>query len=542
MRISAAGRRSMPLFVALGAALLGLVSMCPGRASAEDKPSDSSQPPLVVAADSPRAALVRYLELARAGQFAEAAKYLQVPASRQREATALAERLKVVLDRNIWFEMDRISPQSKGNLNDGLSPDAEDVASIAGPGGVVDPVRLVRIKANEGGHWVFSAATVERIDLWYSRLGDRWIRDHLPAALLRPGPRELLWWQWMALPALLALAWVLGKILGWITRRALDSVFKRTRTEWDDVLLQKMAGPLTLVWGLAAVFVLLPWLSLYEPAEMFIHRIMRAAFYLSFFWAMVRAVDVAAQFLATSSWGTTHQALGAFIPLGVRIVKVVVVAMAAIAILSELGYPVASLIAGLGIGGLALALAAQKTVENLFGSVSLGVDQPIRVGDFVKVEDFVGTVESIGLRSTRIRTLDRTVVSYPNGKLADMRLETFAPRERIRLTATVGVVYGTSEAQMRTIVTGFEGALKAHPKVWQDAIRVVFIGFGDSSLNIECLCWFETADFGEFCYLRQDVMLQLMKIVEDAGSSFAFPTRTLHLVNDSDPELPAPQV
>jgi MscS family membrane protein len=146
------------------------------------------------------------------------------------------------------------------------------------------------------------------------------------------------------------------------------------------------------------------------------------------------------------------------------------------------------------------------------------------------VEDFVGTVEAIGLRSTRIRTLDRTLISIPNGRLADMRLESFAARDRFRLACTVGLVYETSVSQLRQVLTDLEETLRAHPKIWPEAVVVRFAAFADSSLNIDIMAWFEVADWDEFMQVRQDILLQFMEVVERAGSSFAFPTRTVHLV------------
>jgi MscS family membrane protein len=212
--------------------------------------------------------------------------------------------------------------------------------------------------------------------------------------------------------------------------------------------------------------------------------------------------------------------------------KVLVLAMASVAVLSELGFSVASLVTGLGIGGLAVALAAQKTVENLFGAVSLGLDQPIREGDFVRVEDVTGTVEKVGLRSTRIRTLDRTLVSIPNGKLAEMRLESFSARDRLRLSCDVSLVYGTTAAQMRRVLAGLERVLRGHPRIWPEAVVVRLGRFGPSSLDIEVMAWFQTADWAEFQLIRQEVLLQFMEVVDGAGTSFAFPTRTVHLVPD----------
>ena len=147
-----------------------------------------------------------------------------------------------------------------------------------------------------------------------------------------------------------------------------------------------------------------------------------------------------------------------------NLAKVFVAIGGLVATLAAFGYPVATVLAGLGIGGLALAFGAQKTIENLFGSISLAADQPFRVGDFVKVEDFTGNVERIGMRSTQIRTPDRTLVSIPNGQLADMRIEDFASRDRIRFAATVGLVYGTTEPQVRRVVAGHRGDCSARTR------------------------------------------------------------------------------
>jgi MscS family membrane protein len=166
------------------------------------------------------------------------------------------------------------------------------------------------------------------------------------------------------------------------------------------------------------------------------------------------------------------------------------------------------------------------------------VDQPFREGDFVRVEDFVGTVEAIGLRSTRIRTLDRTLIALPNGRLADMRIESFSARDRLRLACTVGLVYGTTMAQMREVLAGLEGVLRAHPKIWPEAVVVRFKELGDYALNIEVMAWFLTADWGEFQLIRQELLLGFMEVVERARTSFAFPTRTIHMITEPDGEPP----
>jgi MscS family membrane protein len=225
--------------------------------------------------------------------------------------------------------------------------------------------------------------------------------------------------------------------------------------------------------------------------------------------------------------------------VGRNLGKAFVAVAGVVSTLAAFGYPVATVLAGLGLGGVALAFGAQKTIENLFGSVSLAADEPFRVGDTVRIEDFVGTVERIGMRSTQVRTLDRTLISIPNGKLAEMRIEDFASRDRIRLACTLGLVYGTSEEQMRRILAGLEAVLRRHPRTWPDTVVVKFLGFGASSLDIEVMAWCQTSDFDQFRDFRQEILLGFLRVVEEAGSSFAFPTRTVHLADERKPEVPS---
>ncbi|MFN2398176.1 MAG: mechanosensitive ion channel family protein [Gemmatimonadaceae bacterium] len=288
-----------------------------------------------------------------------------------------------------------------------------------------------------------SRATVARIPSWYETLPGRWLVEYLPDRLLSSGPLEVLWWQWAALPAFVTLAVLLGALVSSAIRAAIGRLVRRTSSEMDDLALQRLGAPLTLACAVAVAGLLLPTLDLYPPATLGTRRLLRTCFLIAFFWGVLRFIDVARELGARTRWARASASSRTLLPLGARIAKITVVAIACVAILSLLGYPVASLIAGLGIGGLALALAAQKTVENLFGAFSIGVDQPFREGDFVRVDDFVGTVEAIGLRSTRFRTLDRTIVTLPNGRLADMRLESFAARDRMRLATVIGLVYST---------------------------------------------------------------------------------------------------
>lgn len=189
------------------------------------------------------------------------------------------------------------------------------------------------------------------------------------------------------------------------------------------------------------------------------------------------------------------------------------------------------MLAGLGIGGLVIALAAQKTLENLFGAFAIGADQPFREGDYVSIDEMEGTVETIGLRSTRFRTLDRTLITVPNGKLAEMKIESFAERDRMRMQSIVSVVYSTTPEQLLAVIEGCQRVLNDHPKIWDEAQIVRLSELASSSLDIEVMAWFRTTDWLELRLCRHEVLIGFIRAVHDAGTSFAFPTRTVHVNN-----------
>jgi MscS family membrane protein len=488
--------------------------------------------------DSPRSAVAEFLSLARSGQYGQAARFLDVPTALEGRGPELARKLKLVLDANLWIDFDKVSSLPGGHADDGLPPDLEEIGSITGSTGKPEPVRLAKKTRGEGAIWVFSRSTVARIPAWYGGLRNNALLEHIPASLLRPGPLELLWWQWIVVLALLYPTWLGGRFLGWGSRKVLLRLAVRTKTVWDEALLRRMRGPFTLAWTLVLLRAGLPFLGLYAPAEAFALQVIKAGAILAFFWAALRAVTVAGDVLAEAPWATANAGARSFLQFSVTFGRVFVVSLGALAALAALGIPVNSVLAGLGIGGIAIAFAAQKTVENFFGAVSIGVDQPLRVGDYVKAGGVEGTVERIGLRSTRIRTLDRTVVTIPNGKLADMQIETFAERDRIRLNAVFALQYGTTADQLREVLAGIEALLRAHPKIWPEIVVVRFLAFADSSLSLEVMAWFQTTDFGEFREIRQEILLGVMEVVERAGTSFAFPTRTVHLVGPDGVDVP----
>jgi MscS family membrane protein len=419
-----------------------------------------------------------------------------------------------------------------GTPGDGLPGSVDEIARLPIDRLLTAPVRLVR-RGGADGRWLFSKLTVERIDDFYGHLPNRLLLDLMPEPLLRMGPKSMLFGQWVALPGYLFIIALAGLALARLSRKLVQPLVRRTSGSWDDALLERISSPLAIAFAVGFGYLLLPLLGLYVPAQTLATRTLRAVFIANFFWGLARSVDVTEQLLARAQWGHSSASTRATLVFASRFGKMVVAAFALIALFSELGYPVTTLLAGLGVGGIAVALSAQKSLENLIGAFAIAVDQPFREGDFVRVDNMLGTVEMIGMRSTRIRTLDRTLVSIPNGKLSEMRIETFAARDRVRMSFTFGLTYNTTESQLRAVITEFDELLAQSPKIWPDGRSVRFKELGESALLIEAGCMFNTADFDEFTKLRQDVLLGLMKIVEQNDATFAMPTRTVMLDSKS---------
>jgi MscS family membrane protein len=346
---------------------------------------------------------------------------------------------------------------------------------------------------------------------------------------------------WTITFAAVVCAFIVGRLIVRLARPMLAALADRTTSEWDDRLVELMASPLGLVLALQALRVASPWLPLDARVLRTLTEAIAIVTTLAVLWTAFRGIDLARAVLEQRSWAIDRPSSRSLLSIGARFAKVSVLAISVIVALAQLGVSVASLVAGLGIGGLAVALAAQKTLENLFGTLSIGVDQPMREGDVVKLYDFVGTVEQIGLRSTRIRTLDRTIITIPNGDLANQRIESFAVRDRLRFAATIGLVYGTTSQQLRGILADLEAILRRHPKIWPDAVAVCLKALATSSLELEIMAWFRTTDGVEFQVIRQDLLLEIMAAVERHGSALAFPTSTVHLARPVvPPDRPAP--
>jgi MscS family membrane protein len=257
-----------------------------------------------------------------------------------------------------------------------------------------------------------------------------------------------------------------------------------------------------------------------------------AIVYLAGAWLALRVASVVAEAIISSPRIAPQSIDAHLIRVSARLVGAVAGA-ALIAIGADrVGVPVYGIVAGLGVGGLAIALAARPTIENLIGGMNLFADRPVRVGDVCKYGDTIGTVEAIGIRSARIRGVDRTLTTIPNGMLATMPIVNLTQRDQFLIQTVIGLRYETTPEQLRYVLVKLRELLLGHPRVNADPARARFIGLGASSLDIEVFAYVMTKDWGEFLGIREDILLRVMEIVGQSGSALALPSQTLYLGRD----------
>lgn len=472
----------------------------------------------------------RFLELAERGDYGSASQYLGLDRRNAARGAEIARRLYDVIRRRVIIDLDSISPSSDGDVTDGEPPLQDRVGLMHGANGAeTHPIVLRRVTQNGERRWLLESQSVAALDSAYSTLTKSWAEGRLPPPLLEPGPLGLPRWKWAGIVLAVPVVWLLTLALAVGLRRVALAITRRTPAAWDDELVVRLRGPVRLFLASILVVPVLVLLELDANTTAMAWRVLRGITIVAVFWMLLRLIGVTQDHLARKAWASDHTNAQTIVPLIGRSLRVALGLLALLVAFSQLGYPVGTLLAGLGIGGIVVALAAQKTVENLFGSVTLAADRVFRVGDWVRFEDVQGTVERIGLRSTHLRTLDRTLVKVPNGRLADLRIESFGERDRIRFFITLRLVYSTTAAQLRMVLHDTETLFRSHARIWPDGIAVRLVGLGQYSLDVNVNAWFATTDWGEFELIRQDVLLAIMDIVERAGTRLAMPMQVLRI-------------
>ena len=423
--------------------------------------------------------------------------------------------------------------------------------------------RVELVKQTEGkrkGEWLFSAVTVRQIDALYEAWeskpvvpelrGQRlsfwslpalYVREYVIPQSLKPRWGGLQYWQWLGL----ALALLLGVLLRRIASAVMPPIVRRALSTRDAAIL-----PVTVRKGLRPTFtfvMLATWWIGLQVLDLGTTVTARASWTLRILLtigavhAAYRMIDLLAAHAAARAAKTSSRLDDVLVPLLQKTLKVVVVVIGAIIVAKAFGFQVGPLLAGLGVGGLAFGLAAQDTLKNFFGSVNVVLDRPFQVGDWVRIGQTEGTVEAVGLRSSRIRTFYNSQITVPNSDLMTAAIDNMGRRRFRRISTKLGVLYSTTPEQLEAFCEGIREFIRTHPYTRKDYFHVYVNEFGASAINILLYCFHECPDWGTELRERQRLLLDIMRLAQKLGVEFAFPTQTVHLHHESTPGSAPPE-
>jgi len=336
-------------------------------------------------------------------------------------------------------------------------------------------------------------------------------------------------WQFLLAFVFVLLGLVLKRVSDFVFEKKIIPLAGKTRFEFDALVAtaaSKPVGYLLLIWGLYTGVSILPL------PERPVDSVAKIVVDVTIVWFLFRAVDVGVHYLSRLAARTESRLDDQLVPMVKKALKVTIGAIGFVWIVQHLGYSVTSLIAGLGIGGLAVALALQDTLANFFGAVFLFLDRPFAVGDWIKLGDVEGVVEEIGFRSTRVRTWPATLVTVPNKTVADATVDNWSRMPKRRVMQTVGVTYETTAEQMEEAVKAIRQIVENDDGVDKEFIVIRFTDFGDSSLNILVYYFTKSTALADHLATKERINLAIMRTLADMGLSIAFPTRTIYFEGD----------
>ncbi len=483
--------------------------------------------------ETPQGCFFGFLRTTDKGSYANAAEYLQIPPSLRSQREQIAAQFQEVLDqRFVSTSLERISGSPRGAIEDGLPPNVERVGEILGPDGSFDVLLIRHEAAGEPPVWLISWETIREARQVYGQLGAPVVARQLPDFLVRTRIGPLRLWQIAAflllLPVLYGLSWLLVRGSFALVRRARREPETGPTGEWAA----SARSPATLLIALLLHRIAVFWLGIPVMYRVYYNRFLYVLLLLILLWMLLRIVNVVDRHLLRRVMPAGRTTGGPSLSLVRRALRGVAFVLVVLLALPVFGVNVTATLAGLGIGGLVLAFAAQKSLENVFGGFAILADRPLSVGDTCRIGGQLGEVEDITLWATRLRTNERTVVSIPNGAVMTGQIENLTRRDKFWFHPTVGLAYETTAAQMSAVLAQLRALLAADPRVETQGSRVRFARLGDSSLDIDVFAYVRVDTYTEFLAVQEDLLLQVLQIVEASGTSVAFPSHTVYLRAD----------
>lgn len=441
----------------------------------------------------------------------------------------LVKKLLIVAKRAMAVDFEELSDDPKGHPDDGLPSYRDRITTMKTKDGPVD-ILMQRVPRGDGVYvWKISNATVSIIPALDAEFGYGLIGNKLSEIF----PHYIIFgfevWQLFMMLGLLVIGYVIAYVLAFVIVKVMHvfGYFKMER-------IQKfIVGPLRF---LIMVLFFRVTFDLIAPS-LVARAIFEAKTFLiiALLWVMVGVIDlIIHRFADRMKRNGQHDAVVLLKPAATSI-KLIIILIAVVSWMDNLGYQVTTILAGLGVGGVAVALAAQKSLENLLGSITIYASQPVRVGDFCKFGDTLGTVEEIGLRATQLRTLGRTVVHVPNALFSSKEIENLTQRDKILYRTRLRLSYNDTPEQVRQVLMNIRELIDQHEYIDEENSRVRFLEFGEYAQELELYVYIKTMDFAEYLEQVEDVNLRISDVIESAGAHLTVPVKDINLNQPIEP-------
>ncbi len=496
--------------------------------SAAPEPTQSTD---TLARNTPRGTVLAFLAAARKGDYTLAAEYLNTKL-RGRDAAKLAEELAFVLDHRLPAKLNEISMEPDGTQSNITAPNEEFIGTIPSLNGNVD-VLLERVDRGKLGKiWLFSNQTLAAVPDLYDEINAISIENILPESLVV----KVLGFHVYGLLAFglgLPLAYILISLLNRLLSSIAGRILRRVKRDPDRRNPNLAPAAVRLLLIAALLYWTLSKVSLPLLSRQFWSSIAVLLTIVGSVWLFTLISAAFEKYAQKHLARKKLDAAASLVSPARRVANLIALFVGVFWLLSSLGVNPTTTLAGLGVGGIAIALAAQKTLENMIGGASLIADQALRIGDYFRVGTIEGTVEQIGLRSTKVRTLDRSIVTVPNGQMATMTLENLRPRDRFWFHHYFGLPYESTSHEISSVLEEIRNTLREEPRIPRDTIRVRLLGFGQSGFQVEIFAYVLARNWPDFLHAQEDLLLDVINAVQDKGAQIARPSQTVYFATAS---------
>lgn len=516
--------------VLLVALSLSLAAQIPALLKPQPKPAEQEEQvtdPL--GRHTPRGTITGFIRVIHRDDFVAAASYMQLTPHQKPKAETLARDLSELMDRYFAEPIAQISDLPAGTLDDGLPPDRERVGPLKMRNKPADIILVHVTDPVSGQIWLISSETLDEVPALHAAMEETWVDRVMPQALSERSLFDVSAAQWLlsigSLAVPLLLLWLIFRFAALLLQKVIPTSL-RTRLEfWHGRLRWPTITVLALIIHGAAVFFLGFSLNFRIKYTHFVSILV----VLASAWLLHRIMFLLLEQARMMARGKGQSGSESLILLGRRVFNALLAIVAIFVILTIAGVDTKTALAGVGIGGVAVAFGAQKSVENLLGGVFLLTDKALAIGDTCSISNRVGTVEDITLRSVRIRTVEQTLLSVPAGVLSQANIENFATRNKILMRTNLQLGYKTTAAQLKSVLSGIESVLTAHPDIERETAYIRLVDFSPQAIELELFAFVLTANWSKFLAVREALLLQIAEVVESAGCRFAGPTHFVHL-------------